>query len=275
MRKPRLLDVDGEAFLRLCAASTADALRQRRFRVTRHWAGSVSDAYLLRFEDGGRAVCKVARPGQSLSDEVAVLTGAWAAAAEGVVPALLQVLGGGEAYLAEHVPGVSPPVYLRKRAGGRQLAGQIVAALIRYQVTVGQAFGDFHPENVCVRPSGVTLLDPGRPDQHGRDDAEPAMVTDFGLWLHATASNVITYVVRSPLGALRMMNLTVDMVGLACGPDRLAAEAVLGVSSRHMDDLRRSRWPRDRITAVVAARPCLWWLKYRIRRRIQASSRSR
>jgi hypothetical protein len=267
--KPRSLDLDEEAFLGHRAAAAADGLRAslrgRRFRATRHWAGNVADAYLFEFEDGGRLVCKVARPGTSLADEAATLSRAAAVAAEGVVPALVQVLGGGAGYLVQYVPGLSPPAYLRQFRHRRRLDPELVRALSRYHAATGQAFGDFHPENVTVGRGGVTLLDPGRPDQHGREDGEPAMVTDLGLWLHAAASNVVTYFARGPRGAWRMMKLTIALVDLGCGEAGVEPGAVLAVASRHMDDLRHSRWPRDRITAMVAARPCLWWLERRIR----------
>lgn len=271
MARPRHVDIPGETILlelpESLAGAIRDALGGRPFRVLRHWFGNTADAYLLALEPGTpRLVLKVARTGHSLRDDIEALRRAATLAPAGVVPAIVGAFASDAACLVEYIPGLSPAVYLRRRSARAGLAADIVAALQAYHTALGCAFGDFHPENVTVRRNGVSLLDPGFPDQHGRAEREPPMVTDLGLWVHAIASNVVTYVVRGPCGALRMLSLAVDVAACGCREAGADPAQVLEVADRHMNDLRESQWPRDRVTALVAARPALWWLKRRIRR---------
>ncbi len=268
----RKVDISSEEFFLGLPGDLAGMVRAwlegEPFRVSRHWEGNTANAYLLEMAHSRqRLVLKVARDGDDLSESIAALENCQAIASEGVVPRLFHADPAALACLVEYIPGLAPPAYLRHRRRP-SLAPEIVASLAAYHAGVGQAFGDFHPENVVVRKGGVTLLDPGTPDQHGREEGEPSMVTDLGLFLHAAASNVITYLVRGPISAVRMLSLAVAVTADGCTTSGLNADEVLAVADRHMDDLRHSEWPRDRITALIAARPCLWWMKRRVRNRL-------
>lgn len=235
--------------------------------------GTASACYMLRLEpEACRVVLKVAERADLTSEFEAL--GAFAAAAVGLpgveVVRPLALLGGGRAYLMEHVVGnnlrAAAPGYPIDTRGS--LARAIVAGLRCYHETLGEAYGDFHPGNLILCPGGdVAFLDPTTSDAAiaGVAASTPVgpmgpMAADLGLWAYSVAATALRCW-RDPRGTLLLGRLTQEIVAQASEalpPEHRSAlvDAAFVAARQHLRRLSRSRWVADRAAAIVA-RPLL------------------
>ena len=179
-------------------------------------------------------------------------------------PSPVALFADADAYLMDHVPGVSVLELKTLRLSEGERAGVvalIAQGLRRFYDRVGGAYADFHPGNVLYDrgTSSIYLLDPGHPSPNLREPLGwvdyGAPSSDLGYWTYHCVVNDGRHGFRNLRGPDGLANFTAMLIFAAAGeldlPRSGFVREVVSVAGSHADRLAEGR-PKQRLLAKIS-----------------------